>query len=153
MSRSLILVLAAVVLLPGLALAGDDPAGGTSPVMQALMAAECSASAPVPIAGEIAPPIQLSCTARAICQNGSTRNCSSPVGSCTGVNAACPNQAGYVICNGTRTDCLPCQGESCVVGCSDNTDCTGICNAPAEGSCETGCNPQKPWVKYCRCIY
>lgn len=49
------------------------------------------------------------CTSHAQCGDGSSLTCTSTTGSCSpGVDASCPKQRGYVICNGITQWCPPC---------------------------------------------
>lgn len=159
MSRSTALVLVAALLLPGLAEAADSAAKEAAPIARAATtptSADCRASVPAPIPGEIVPlPLLMSCTASATCFDGTTRTCSSATGPCTGIDASCPGQQGYVQCGSTTLNCPPCPvvppGESCVVGCRVNSDCKSVCTAAGDvAQCVTGCEP-KPWIKRCIC--
>ena len=117
---------------------------------------ECSSAVRGLLGDEGVPePIFMSCTASATCYNGTTVNCTSATGTCTGINAACPSQRGYVQCGGTTTNCPACPtvGYGCTtVTCQNDAQCTAICPDPEQGGlCQTGCTPHSP-VKTCFCL-
>ena len=116
-------------------------------------AAECTAGGQLR-ALAVPEPIFLSCSAHATCGNGSSVTCTSGSGSCTGIDAACPSQAGYVQCGGTTTNCSPCPtvGYGCTnVTCTTDAQCNAICPDPEQGGrCQTGCPPSTQ-VKKCFC--
>ena len=118
-------------------------------------AAACTASSQLG-APTVPEPIFLSCSAHATCGNGSAVTCTNGgSGSCVGVDASCPGQAGYVQCGGTTTNCPPCStvGFGCTnVTCSTDAQCNAICPDPEQGGrCQTGCPPSLQ-VKKCFCF-
>ena len=148
-----------------LALVGDAPramaAAGPEalPFMQSATTpatAECSGAALDLLGVEGVPePIFMSCTASATCYNGTTVNCSVGTGSCTGVNAACPSQRGYVQCGATTTYCPACPtvvGFGCsTVSCTNDAQCTAICPDPEQGGLCQACTPHSS-RKTCFCL-
>ena len=116
--------------------------------------AECTASSQLDIL-TVPEPIFLSCSAHATCRNGSSVTCTSGSGSCTGIDASCPGQAGYVQCGGTTINCPPCSsvGFGCTnVTCTTDAQCNAICPDPEQGGrCQTGCPPSTQ-VKKCFCL-
>ncbi len=120
----------------------------------ALAPAECTANGQLGALG-VPEPIFLSCTAQATCSNGSTVSCSSGSGTCTGINASCPSQAGYVQCGSTKINCPACPtvGFGCTnVTCTTDAQCNAICPDPEQGGrCQTGCPPSS-LVKKCFCF-
>jgi hypothetical protein len=122
-----------------------------APIAFALGASQCEAPAQA-LGLEPVEPMFLSCSAQATCSDGSPLACSSPSGSCTGVDGSCP-QDGYVQCGSTFIPCpafCPPPPQDCVLSCSVNSNCTSYCGGP--GVCVTGCNPSKPAIKKCVCI-
>ena len=148
-----------------LALAGNAPRAIAAPGPEALpflqpsatpAAAECGSAARGLLGAEGVPePIFMSCSASATCYNGTTVNCTSSTGSCTGINAACPSQRGYVQCAGTTTNCPACPtvGFGCTtVSCTSDAQCTAICPDPEQGGrCQTGCVPHS-FNRTCFCL-
>jgi len=121
-------------------------------------AAECSPASSLPgdLGDLMVPePIFRSCSAHATCKNGTAVTCTSVSGSCTGIDAACPGQAGYVQCGGVTTNCAPCStvGFGCTnVTCTTDAQCNAICPDPEQGGrCQTGCPPSTQ-VKKCFCF-
>lgn len=129
---------------------GTTPGGFDLAVALEAPARGCPARSPslAPAQVELA---TLSCSASAVCCDGSVVSCSySGSGTCTGVNAHCPSQSGGVTCPGRTISCPPC--VVCCVGCSTESDCVGVCGPEQSAICEPGCDPKKPFVKYCTCI-
>lgn len=158
MAHRLLLILAAIVLLPGLSIAEDNAGNGIpSSPSQWLAPVECSSSKATLDSDWIAPPIQLSCTAIATCHDGSTRSCSSTSGTCIGIDHTCQDAPGYVQCGSTRNYCLACpqpwHNPGCTsVKCSTANDCGHLaCEPPNEMICAPGCGPNSG-TKYCRCM-
>jgi hypothetical protein len=147
------------------ALVGNAPSAVGAPAQEAAPVlplastpalAECSVPARGPLGAERVPdPIFMSCSAHATCSNGSSVTCTSVSGSCIGIDAACPNQAGYVQCGGTTTSCAACPtvGFGCTtVTCQTDAECNAICPDPQQGGrCQTGCLPQS-FIKKCFCL-
>jgi hypothetical protein len=148
-----------------LVLAGNAPSAIAAPAQQvapflplaSTPAAECSSPAGgLPGADVVPEPLFMSCSAHATCYNGSAVTCSNGgSGSCTGIDASCPSQRGYVQCGGVTTNCPACPlvGYGCTtITCQNDAQCTAVCPDPEQGGrCQTGCNPQ-PLVKKCFCL-
>lgn len=87
------------------------------------------------------------CTAQAACSNGSSVSCNSASGICTGVDAACPSQQGYVTCNGATTYCPACPPPcSATAGCQNGSS---VSCSSSSGTCvaiDAACPTQQGYV-------
>lgn len=155
-SWTLVAVLAVGLGLQSSGSAAENP-GGSEPaeaIAFALEGSQCQAPAPA-LSFEPVQPMFLSCSAQAVCGDGSTVACSVPSGTCTGVDASCPDVDGYVQCGSTFISCIDCDdipptpGPDCVQSCSVDSDCTSHCAGP--GICSSSCT-SKPYIKKCVCI-
>lgn len=88
-------------------------------------------------------PTKASCTA--VCPAGGSVSASCG-GTCTSVDVNCPTTAGYVLCNGVRTDCSPCppppycqslNGTTCSPN-GSTTSCTIAEGYPQTCTCRLG---------------
>ena len=150
------------VLALGMALQDTGSAEGAAqegapvaPIAFALGTSQCQAPAPA-LSLEPVQPMFLSCSAQATCGDGSTVSCSVSSGTCTGVDASCPDVDGHVQCGSTFISCIDCDEipppipESCVQSCTVNSNCTSYCGGA--GVCVSGCVPNKPYIKKCTCL-
>jgi hypothetical protein len=94
------------------------------------------------------------CSATATCWNGTTVSCegNNSTTACVGADSSCPNQRGYVTCDGSTTWCPECQSEPepCPSGwCSHEWECSMSCYpCPYTYTCnETYC------TDFCRCNF
>ncbi len=83
--------------------------------------------------------IQPLCHAEVVCPKGNLISCDGTAGTCS-------TTAYSVICDGEAQMC------SCTVGCSAHSQCDQYCGGAGWGVCVSGCNPNKPFIKYCNCI-
>ena len=83
-------------------------------------------------------------TCTATCQFGSTVMCSGTT--CTGTNASCPSQAGFVTCDSHTTPCPACctgtNHEIQCCKCDQTGDCTSCCRCDGGsiGQCAIQCS-------------
>jgi hypothetical protein len=78
------------------------------------------------------------CTVQVTCPNGSVKSCE---------GRTCSTTAYSVICDGQGYMC------ECTVGCSLNSQCDQYCGGAWTGGCSSSCNPNKPSLKSCNCLF
>jgi hypothetical protein len=96
------------------------------------------------VPGALSADTSSSCSATAHCYDGSTVSCSASgsSASCSGVDANCPSQRGYVTCTGsggTTTTYCPICPPTCNIGCGSQSDPNAFCR----DKCPLVCS--QPW--------
>lgn len=113
---------------------------------ESVAGASCATAQGVPMNRVSIVQNEKTCSATVTCLDGSTRSCSSAVGTCTAVNPNCPTTPGSVNCNGAVTSCPACggcTGSPLCCQCDLTGDCMACCRCGGGGlgGCRQACFP------------